>query len=62
MSETTSTRAKQFTDKMQKIDSAYQRAVNKLAELEKKKLDLIKSYNKKKDDERLAAIRASLNN
>jgi hypothetical protein len=59
MPETTSTRSKQFADKMQKIDSAYQRAVNKLAELEKKKLDLVRSYNKKKDDERLAVIRAS---
>ena len=60
MSETISTRAKQFADKMQKIDSAYRRAADKLAELEKKKLDLVRSYNKKKDDERLAAIRSSL--
>ena len=62
MSETTLSRAQQFADRMRRIDAAYERAAKKLSELEQKKLDLIRSYNKKKDDGRLAAIRASLHN
>lgn len=61
MNEIKVSRAKQFADKAQKIDSIYKLAASKLSELEQKKLGLIRSYNKKKDDKQLAAIRASIN-